>query len=126
MPKLHETQMGQRLFTSLLPRLVTAVEEIAKSLKDTNRIEVLELALNLPDRGRIECNDGFSFILGRYEGRGLKYCVTFCTHEEPLLADYTKGYEVDSVWNGGYLQTKDIPAEVIAQIIINHGGIVDV
>lgn len=125
MPKLHETQMGQRVFTSLLPRLVTAVEKIATHLENSDQIEVLELALNLPRYGRIECRDGFSFIVTRHEDEPI-YTVSFYTCDEPLFEKFAVGCNVEEGIDLSGIYTRDIPATTVAEVIKKHGGIVDV
>ena len=125
MPKLHETQMGQRVFTSLLPRLVTAVEQIATYLENSEKVEVLELALNLPRSGRVECKDGFSFILTRHEDEPV-YTVSFYTFDEPLFEKHAVGHNVEGGIDLSGIYTRDIPAITVAEVIKKHGGIVDV
>lgn len=121
MPRLHETIMGQKVFNSLLPRLVTALERIADSLEASSKVETLEIALNLPTRGRIACRDGFSFTLtGRdpiTDTRGL----TFTTQQDPLLDKYVYGRSNDKSAEDVTLY-RGVPPTVIATLIVKHGG----
>ena len=38
MPHLHETPMGRKFFTADLPRLVDAIEKLAKAINDSNQL----------------------------------------------------------------------------------------
>ena len=121
MPNLHETILGQKVFNSLLPRLVTALERIANSLEASSKVEMLEIALNLPSRGRVECRDGFSFtITGRdpvTDSRGL----TFATQQDPLIAKYAYRQSSDKSVDD-ITQYRGVPPTVIATLIVKHGG----
>lgn len=120
MLQFFQTRMGEQFFTSTVPRLVKALETIAHSY-DSNlqkRIEVLELAINLPHRGKVECRDQFSFILGVREGNSNVYSVSFPTHRDSLIECY-----LDSTESEEAISYSSVPATVIAQLIINHGGL---
>ena len=123
MPRLHETIMGNRLFNNLIPRLVTALEKIAESLDSSSRLEKLEIALNLPASGRVECQDGFSFMLtGRDTVTGL-HRLTFTTEQDPDLEKYI--YFSSNSSTEELVQYREVPALLIAGIIVKHGGLLD-
>ena len=113
--------MGEQFFTSTVPRLVKALEDIATSY-DSNlqgRVEILELALNLPPKGKVECRDQFSFILGVRESNSNVYSISFPTRRDLLIECY-----LDSTESEEAISYSSVPAPVIAQLIIKHGGLI--
>ena len=112
--------MGQEFFQSTVPRLVRAIETIATSY-DSNlreRIEVLELALDLPLKGKIVCRDQFSFILCVREAGTNLYYLSFPTSRDSLIERYRDNPRAEEA-----ISYSAVPATVVAQLIINHGGL---
>ena len=120
MLQFFQTRMGQDFFQGTVPRIVRALETIAEGY-DSNlreRVEVLELALNLPPKGKVVCKDQFSFILGMREGGTNLYYLSFPTQRDSLIEQYRDNPEAEEAI--GY---SAVPATVVAQLIINHGGL---
>lgn len=120
MLQFFQTRMGQDFFQGTIPRLVKALETIALSY-DSNlreRVEALELALNLPSKGKVVCKDGFSFILGIREGGTNLYYLSFPTHKDSLIEQYRDNPESEEA-----ISYSEVPATVVAQLIINHRGL---
>lgn len=119
MLQFFQTRMGQEFFQGTVPKLVRALETIATSY-DSNlreRIEVLELALNLPQKGKVVCKDKFSFILGIREAGTNLYYLSFPTQKDSLIEQYRDNPEAEEA-----ISYSEVPATVVAQLIINHGG----
>lgn len=120
MLQFFQTRIGQEFFQSTVPRLVRALETIATSY-DSNlleRVEVLELALNLPPKGNVVCKDQFSFILGIREGGTNLYYLSFPTQKDSLIEKYRHNPMSEEA-----ISYSAVPATIVAQLIINHGGL---
>jgi len=120
MLKFFQTRMGQEFFQGTVPKIVRALETIASGY-DSNlreRVEVLELALNLPSKGKVVCKDQFSFILGARENGTNSYYLSFPTHRESLIEKYRDNPKAEEA-----ISYSAVPATIVAQLIINHGGI---
>ena len=120
MIRFFQTRMGQEFFQGTVPRLVRALETIATSY-DSNlreRVEVLELALNLPPKGKVVCKDQFSFILGIREGGTNMYYLSFPTQKDSLIEQYRDNPEAEEA-----VSYSGVPATVVAQQILNHRGL---
>lgn len=120
MLQFFQTRMGLDFFNSTMPRLVKALEKIAAN-SDSNlveRVEVLELALSLPPNGEVTCKDGFTFMIGGRELSGGKLVLLLPSQRDSLIEDYLVTRE-----EGLALRYSDVPPAVVAQLIINHGGL---
>lgn len=116
MLQFFETRIGR----DFLHRVVAALETIARRHESNlqERVEVLELALNLPSRATITCKDGFSFILGIKKSGTNLYYLSFPTQKDSLIEQYRDNpASVEAVAYSG------VPATTVAQLIINHGGL---
>ena len=111
MPQLHETQLGQNLLRSVLPRLAKELSRIA------DQLEIQAVVGDLPSNGRIVCKDGFSFMIGSSDEEPPLRFVSFCTAEEPILAPYKVEPKIDEV-----LVYSGVPGSIVAKTIIKHGG----
>ena len=120
MLKFFQTRMGQEFFQGTIPKIVRALETIASGY-DSNlreRVEVLELALNLPSKGKVVCKDQFSFILGARENGTNRYYLSFPTHKESIIEKYRDNPKAEEA-----ICYSAVPATIVAQLIINHGGL---
>ena len=120
MLNFFQTRMGQEFFQGTVPRIVRLLETIAESY-DCNlrqRVEVLELALNLPSNGTVKCKDNYSFILGIREPGTNLYYLSFPTSKDSLIESYRDNPKADQA-----VSYSGIPATTVAQLIINHGGL---
>jgi len=122
MLQFFQTRMGQEFYQGTVLRLVRALETIAANMDNNlkERVETLELALNLPGKGPVECNDGYSFILGVREPGTNLYYLSFPTQKDSLIEKYRDNPTAEDA-----VSYSNIPAAVIAQLIINHGGVKD-
>ena len=120
MLQFFQTCMGRDFFQGTVPRVVRALETIASNYDHNlaERVAVLELALSLPEDGSHSCKDGFSFLLGR-DKTSCMYKVTFPTAKDSLLEEY-----LDHSAESEVLSYTAIPATTIAQLVLNHGGLV--
>ena len=80
------------------------------------RLEILEIAVNLPRAGKVECRDGFTFMLVSSD---VGYAISLCTEAEVLLQKYYKG-GVDCAFN----KAIGVPATTVAEVVFKHGGLV--
>ena len=120
MIKFFQTRMGQEFFQGAVPRLIRALETIATGY-DCNlreRVATLELALNLPPQGEVVCKDKFTFILGVRERGTNLYYLSFPTQKDSLLEKYRDNLEAEEA-----ISYSSVPATIVAQLIINHGGL---
>lgn len=122
MLQFFQTRMGQEFYQGTVLRLVRALETIASNMDDNlkDRVEVLELALNLPSKGMVECTDSFSFVLGITEPGTNLYYVSFPTRKDSLIEKYRDNPTAEDA-----ISYSRVPATAIAQLIINHGGLKD-
>lgn len=80
------------------------------------RLEVTELALSLPS-GLVTCNDGYSVVVGSCTEAGNRN-LSFANSRDSSLEAYSDGAHDEVV-----VSYTEVPPLVIAQVIINHGGI---
>lgn len=84
MPQLHETRMGQQLFSSTLPRIATALERIAEALEKNLESEVS--ATNPPEEEVRVCPEC--------------RCDTWIEDKNEMVCEdcgYTEGFEDETV-----------------------------
>jgi hypothetical protein len=112
--------MGHTFYSNQVPRLLRALETIAEGMdlkaNLAERLEVTELALSLPS-GLVTCNDGYSVVIGPCTEAGNRG-LSFASSRDSLLESYSSGEH-----EGVVVSYTEVPPLVIAQVIINHGGI---
>ena len=120
MLKFFQTRLGQEFYQSLVPRIANALETIASNQElDSNlreRLEVLELALDLPC-GEVTCADGYTFRLSTIPYTNLFY-ISFPSNRDSLIDKYMDKSEEDTV-----VSYSKVPCTTVAQLILNHGNI---
>jgi len=119
--QFFQTRMGIEFFQGTVPKLVRLLETIAEGYDSDirKRVEVLELAINLPSKGSVKCKDGYSFILGIREPGTNLYYLSFPTAKDSLIEGYRDNPKADEA-----VSYSSVPAITVAQLIINHGGLI--
>lgn len=116
-----QTKMGQKFYGSTVPTIVGHLDRIATALENPRapsllevRVRVLEQMLEMPS-GTVHCEDGFSIVLQRTtEGF---YTLSFPSHREVVLDPYNDTPELPEA-----VCYSNVPAKLVAQILLSHGG----
>jgi hypothetical protein len=117
--RFSQSRTGQDFFRGTLPRIAEALDTIAENLRHLERMEVLELAIALPPAGKISCKDGFEFVLGDSKFGRNNFLIAFPTQQDSLIDEYAEEHR------GEYpVSYCPVPALIVAQLILNHGGLV--
>lgn len=126
MLQFFQTRMGDKFFNATLPRLVTALETLAKNYNSNQELEkrvvLLETILDLRLKARpgvIECADGYSVTVVHYSSlsEGGSYKLAFPSSKEEALEPYRLNSK-----NEQAVAYELVPEKVFAQVIASHGG----